>query len=467
MTTVNFTAPPTAAAFMMDNAIVRCLLGPVGSGKTTAMVMECARRMVEEVADAKGVRKTRVAIVRNTSQQLRQTVLPEIEKWLQPAFSYRVTDSTLQFRFPLPDGTRVESDWMLIPLDTPRDVQRLLSLNLSFAWVSEFREVPLEVIDSLLGRVGRFRSIGVTTSNYYGVMMESNMPDEDSAWYTKLELELPATWRLYKQPGGMDPNAENRQNLRPNYYEDLLASNTVDWSDVYVHAKYGKSLSGQAVFRASFNADFHVTYDEIRPLPGYPLMIGQDFGRTPAALIGQVDTRGRLLIMQEVSGMDMGIEQFATTLLRPKLFERFTGLLTFMVADPKGRDKTQTYEDSPFDVLKRLGFDVHPAPTNNLDPRIRGVEQLLLRQVDKGPMLLIDGNHCPLLVQAMKSQYRYKRKKVNDELDDNPDKTHPWSDLADCLQYMCMSTNANYTGRIMANSRPRPRRPAASSAGWA
>lgn len=465
MTIVNYNAPPIAAEMMQCNAVVRVLLGPIGSGKTTAMVMECARRMSEEVPDAKGVRKTRVAIVRNTSQQLRQTVLPEIEKWLQPAYRYKVTDSTLSFNFKLADGTTVESDWMLIPLDTPRDVQRLLSLNLSFAWISELREVPIEVVESLLGRVGRFRSIGVTKSNFFGVMAESNMGDEDSAWYKKLELELPTNWRVFKQPGGMDPNAENRENLREGYYEDLLEANTEDWARVYVHAKWGKSLSGQAVFRASFRPEFHVTYNSLMPIKTVPLMIGQDFGRTPASLIGQVDTRGRLLILQECTGIDMGIEQFATSLLRPKMFERFSGHSMFVVGDPAGKQKTQVGEESPFDALKRLGFNIYGAPTNDLDPRLRAVEQLLLRQVDGGPMLIIDGANCPQLVQAMKSQYRYKRK-LNNELEEKPDKTHPWSDLADCLQYMALSTNANYTGKVIMDSRPRIKRPPASAAGW-
>jgi hypothetical protein len=464
-TVVNYNAPPTVAAFMNDNSKVRCLLGPVGSGKTTGMVIECARRMAEELPNSQGIRETRVAIVRNTSQQLRQTVLPEIEKWLQAGYQYKVTDSTLKFDFRLPDGTRVKSDWMLIPLDTPQDIRRLLSLNLSFAWVSEFREVPVEIIEALFGRVGRFRSVGMSKVNYFGIMMESNYPDEDSEWYKKLELELPPTWKVFKQPGGMDPGAENRENLRPDYYEDLIASNTSDWADVYVHAKYGKSQSGQAVFRASFRPEFHVVYTPLNPTKTVPLMIGQDFGRTPASLIGQVDSRGRLLIFQEVTGVDMGIEQFATSLLRPKMFERFSGYSSFMVCDPTGKDKNNTNEQSPFDVLKRLGFTPYGAPTNNLEPRLRAVEQLLLRHVDGGPMLVIDGTHCPQLVQAMKSQYRYRRKQ-NKELEDKPDKTHPWSDLADCLQYMALSTNANYTGKVMMDSRPRPRRPAASAAGW-
>lgn len=464
---INYDAPKTITDFMLDNSKVRLIIGPYGSGKTTGCIMELMRRAMMEYPDANNVRRTRFVVVRNTAQQLRQTILEDIRKWLSPAMTYRVTDSTVQFRFSHPTQGRIESDWMLIPLDKPEDQQRLLSLNITGGWVSEFREIPIRVVEALLGRCGRYVPIGVKGNAWHGVIGESNPPDEDSEWYNKLEIERPPTWRLFKQPGGMDPNAENKEpgRLPPGYYEDLVASNNPDWVDVHVHAKYGKSLSGQAVFRASFKPDFHVTYNSLKPIPSLPLMIGQDFGRTPASLVAQVDNRGRLLIFNEATSVDMGIEQFATSILRPLMFNHFPGLSSFMVADPTGKDKGQISEESPFDALRRLGFKVYGAPTNDLEPRLRAVEQLLLRQIDGGPMLLIDGANCPQLVQALKFHYRYKRKQ-NMELEDKPEKTHPWSDLADCLQYLALSTNANYTGKVMMDSRPRPRRPAPSVAGW-
>jgi hypothetical protein len=263
----------------------------------------------------------------------------------------------------------------------------------------------------------------------------------------------------------MDKNAENRSNLPNDYYENLVANNNPDWVDVHVHAKYGKSLSGQAVFRSSFRPEFHVTYDGLKPIPSMPLMIGQDFGRTPASLVSQVDNRGRLLILNECASVDTGIEQFTATHLRPLMYREYTGFSAFMVGDPTGKDKGQITEESPFDCLRRLGFKVMGAPTNDIEPRLRAVEQLLLRQTDGGPMLLIDGVKCPQLVQAMKFHYRYKRK-TNMELEDKPEKSHPWSDIADCLQYLALSTNANYTGKMINESRPRVRKPTPSVAGW-
>ncbi len=473
---LNFVTPPTIGKFMLDTSFVRLIMGPVGSGKSAGCFMELLRRARLQEPNARGVRQTRMAIVRNTLQQLRQTCLADIQLWLAPIAHYRVTDATIQVRFPLPDGTRVESDWMMIPLDTKADQARLLSLNLTGAWVSEFREIEPSLIDALSGRLGRFPSKAIAKPTWYGIVAETNPPDEDSEWYTKLEIDRPPAWAFFRQPGGLECDehgkliAENVENLPElpdgtGYYQNLLNNNNKDWSHIHVHANYGKSLGGQAVFRASFKPGFHIVpAKQLQVIDAMPLMVGQDFGRTPASLIGQIDNRGRLVIYDELTSEDMGIEQFATSLLRPLLYKKYMGMKIFMVADPKGRDKSQTNEDSPFDVLIRLGFDVYAAPTNFIDPRIRAVEQLLLHQLDGGPQLMIS-DRCVNLTQAMKYWYRYRRKQTG-VLEDKPEKTHPWSDVADCLQYMALSTNANYLGKVMQAMNPPPRKAAPPVGSW-
>jgi hypothetical protein len=463
--TLDFKTPPTIGKFMLDDSFVRLIMGPVGSGKSAGCFMELLRRARLQEPDNKGVRRTRMAIIRNTLQQLKQTCLADIEMWLNPIAKFKVSDSTIQVRFPLPDGTRVESDWLMIPLDTRQDQQRLLSLNLTGAWVSEFREIEPSLISALSGRCGRFPSQAVAKPTWYGIVAETNPPDEDSEWFTLLEVDRPPNWAFYKQPGGLDPKAENIENLPEGYYDNLMSNNNSDWSDIHVHAKYGKSLGGQAVFRASFSPDFHIVdSEELLHIDHMPFMIGQDFGRTPASLIGQIDNRGRLVIFDEITSEDMGIEQFIIEKLRPLLNDKYRGKHVFMVGDPKGRDKSQVNEDSPFDVLKRMGFEVYPAPTNNIEARLRAVEQLLLHQIGGGPMLMIS-NTCTVTCAAMKYWYRYRRKTTG-MLEDKPEKTHPWSDVADSLQYMCLSTSANYLGKVMAAKSPPPRRPPPPKQAW-
>ena len=63
-----------------------------------------------------------------------------------------------------------------------------------------------------------------------------------------------------------------------------------DWVLRYVHAKYDDP-SGTAVFRESFNRAFHMR-DDVLPVSGQPILVGQDFGRGPCSVIGQLDHKG-------------------------------------------------------------------------------------------------------------------------------------------------------------------------------
>lgn len=463
----DYTPPPTLRRFMVSNARVRAVRGPVGSAKSTACAMELFRRSCEAPMQADGIRRSKWVIVRNTLQQLKTTNLVTIQQLLRPVTNYKVSDQTLQLRLP-----GVESDWLLLPLDTPENVQRLLSLELTGAWVSEFREIDPEIVQSVLSRCGRYPSRAVlneTQGDYwYGLIMESNSFTEDSPWFEQLEEKLPTNWEYFVQPGAFDPGAENRENLPPRYYEDLMESNTEDWVDQYIHNKIGPSLSGQAVFRKSFIHSFHVAEGPLIPQPGLPIAIGLDTGRNPAAVLGQIDTRGRLLVFDAVYAENMGMDLFLTTVLRPLLnHEKYAATPAYLVIDPACRQRSQIGEENVLEAVKRNGFSAIPAQTNNIDPRLRAVEKFLVEQRAGGAAILFDPQGCRDLVLAMGSRYRYKIKK-DTTLEEKPEKLHPWSDLADALQYLCLGTSSNMRGKIMRMLTPNVHdvQPEAAASGW-
>lgn len=454
----DYTPPPTLRRFMLSEKRVRAVRGPVGSAKSTACAMELLRRACAAPIQDDNIRRSKGVIVRNTLQQLKTTNLVTIEQLFRPIMTHKVSDATIQIRIPASGGQpAVEADWLMLPLDTPENIQRLLSLELTYGWVSEFREVPLEIVEGVLMRLGRYPS-PVMLSHlpeeqrryWYGLIMESNSFTEDSPWFEKLEENLPANWDYFVQPGAFDPGAENRENLPPSYYEDLMESNSPDWVDQYVHNRIGPSLSGQAVFRSSFIHDFHVAKAALTPTPGYPLIIGMDTGRNPAAIIAQMDMRGRLLVFASMWAKNMGMEKFLKTYVRPALQQtKFLGNPAYLVLDPACRQKAQFGEESVLDGVKRAGFVAIPAMTNAIDPRLRAVEKFLLGQIDGTGMMLIDPEGCGDLILALGSRYKYKLKKDGVTLEEIPEKLHPWSDLADALQYTCLGTESNLRGRVM------------------
>lgn len=458
---LDYTPPKTLREFMLSPARLRAIRGPVGSGKTTACIMEMLRRSAEQAPDATGVRRTRWVIVRNTLPQIKTTCLVSIEQLLRPIMDFRVSDNTVHVRF-----NDVESSWLLLPLDTEDNVRRLLSLEVTGAWVSEFREVEPEIVKAVLSRVNRYPSKMLGGATWAGVVMETNSFSEDSPWYEELELKLPPNWSYHVQPGARDPGAENIENLPPGYYPDLIDANinSPDWIEQYIDNKIGPSLSGQAVFAKVFKHDFH-TAEQLNPDFTRPLVIGMDTGRNPAAAVMQLDARGRVLIHGSLYGENMGIENFIAQKLKPALFEWFGAMgRVFVSVDPAARQRSQIGEESVMDAIKRLGFQVVLAPTNQIAPRLRVVEKYMQTALDGKAGLLLDKRRNEDLLRALMHSYRYPRNKEG-VLQELPEKSHPWSDLADALQYGLLALNSPVLGwAIQTGDAPKPRKVA--TGGW-
>jgi excinuclease UvrABC helicase subunit UvrB len=81
---INYTPPPTGAKFMQDDAKMRVLMGPVGSGKSVTCSFEIVRRATMQAPNAQGIRKTRAAVVRETVRQLQDTTIKTFLDWFPP-----------------------------------------------------------------------------------------------------------------------------------------------------------------------------------------------------------------------------------------------------------------------------------------------------------------------------------------------------------------------------------------------
>jgi hypothetical protein len=457
MSAVVFNAPPTVGRFMRSDAFMRLIAGPVGSGKTTGCIFELFRRACEQTPGVDGFRYTRFAIVRQTLSQLKNTVLKDITSWLRDVANFKVSDNTVYIEFG-----DVRSEWVLIPLENPEDQHRLLSSQLTGAWMSEAIEMDVDLVAPISGRCGRYPSAINGTPTWYGVIADTNMPSLGSPWHKVMEIDVPPDWQIFIQPGGLEKTAENLDYLVQTeetikfpvgderriaqgrkYYERLAQARSLDWVKRYVDAQYGDDPSGSAVFRESFNMKFHVI-DEVLPVVGHPLLIGLDFGRDPCAVITQMDHKGRLLVLQEVIAEDIGLEQQLKIGLRPAVSsERYFGRPVVVVGDPAGMARSTTYEETSFDVVKRAGFMAYPAPTNNIDPRLRAVEAFLLGQRDGGPMLVIDRQRCPTLIRGLSGGYRYAKTRSG-QRKPTPDKNQ-YSHVMDALQYACTAAHGGMT----------------------
>jgi hypothetical protein len=449
---LNYVAPPTIARFAACEAPVQCLLGPIGGGKTTGVLMKILSLACAQKATKGGLRKTRWAVVRNTRPQLRDSVLKTVFDWLPPDGKHviwRETDMTLLVQFKLPDDTYVKCEMLFRALDDAQDAQRLLSVEYTGGWLSEFREIPLPLLTDLRSRCGRYPRVeddGCGGATWHGVLAESNMPTKGSSWHELLEEKRPPWLRVFIQPSGLSELAENTKYLPKTYYTDLLSGATENWIKAHIKCEYPDSLDGKAVYSQTFQSDVHVAKAPIVWIRGSaapPILIGMDQGRSPACLISQVEARGRLNVLRELYASGIAMDGFVTKYLMPLLANEFADSQFLVVIDPAGCRKGEARDESPKDILTGHGFKVIPAPSNALDRRIPAVERLLLLRDG----LLIDPS-CKMTIAALSGEYRYKTKK-NGDLEDTPEKKHPWSDLMDDLQYISQIAGGSNWGHTL------------------
>ena len=459
MSGISFNPPPSVEGFLQSEAFVSLIVGPVGSTKTSAGIMKIAYHAKQMAACRDGIRRSRCVWVRNTRQMLTDTSIPDFLKWFPDGIAGSMAKTDLKFTLRFDD---VECEVLFRGLEDANDVRRLLSLQISFAVLDEFREIHPDIYSALQGRLGRYpdkmlvpprpewgvdakgnpvggcvTDDGTENKHLWGM---TNPPDLDSFWEGLL-TDPPENAAVFFQPSGLSQEADWLQYLPADYYENLAQGKDPDWVDVYINAQFGKSLSGKPVF-SSFKQDLHVAKESIRQM-GANLIIGVDAGLTPTATIGQLDYTGRLLIHDSISGDSMGALRFIRERLKPLLASKYPGKSSVIVIDPAAFQRAQTDERTVADIYKTEGFRVIPARTNAISARIAAVEAYLTRMVDGKAGMMIDPG-CSLLIQAMRSRYRYKVN-TKGERDESPEKSHPWSDLADSLQYLCLHADNGAT----------------------
>ena len=478
-----FLATPTIWAFMQEDAFVRVILGAIGSGKSVACIHEIMKRALQQAPSPEGVRKTRFAIVRNTVDQLKSTTLKSLNDWVGHWFLWRASEKTYSMDHALPDGTRVHCEIMAISMDEPDSVRKALSLELTGVFINEAREVAPEVIDGLLMRLRRYPSKKDGGPTWSGAILDSNPPDDGSWFHDKLE-NPPENWRVFTQPPAIlnaqewlakfgedppedegvkdaqdetwwvNPDADNLANLDPEYYRALIPGKTTDFRDVYLRCRYGRSLSGLPVYDRTFNAEYHIAQTRFTPLKSadHPVIVGLDFGRTPAATLLQRNAFGQLVVLDELTSENMGIETFLAAKLTPLLTRAdYLGTHIVVAPDPAGFAKQQVGEVSPADVVRRAGYKVVRPHTNLPELRIQAVERVLARNVDGKPAFQINPE-CASLIKGFKYGYKYPLDRKGNQ-NDRPEKN--WASHGqDALQYACLIAEGGHAGNpLLANKR--------------
>lgn len=455
---INYQAEPTACEFHRSTAFVRGLMGPIGSGKSVACVEELKRVAFAQAPDSSGVRRVRFGIIRNTYPELKSTTLKTWCDWVPREICPIKYTSPVRGRmeYGMPDGTLLDMEVLFIALDKEADVKKLLSLELTMAWINEAREVPKAIVDAATGRVGRYPPKRQGGPSQYGLIMDTNPPDDDHWWYRLAEEQQPGNWAFFQQPPALlkddagewvgNPKAENVKHLSAGYgyWLNQLGGKSKQWVRVYIEGRYGTVMDGRPVY-PEYRDEVHVAPESIEAYPDCPLVLGWDFGLTPAVIIGQVTPRGRLVLLAECIAERMGLRQFVRVVVKPFLASRLPGqVIGVSCGDPAGSAESQTDQQSCLQVLTEEGIVTIPAMTNKIEPRLQVVRDFLTRMVDGQPGLLLSRS-CKVLRKGFCGGYKYERVQVagDERYRDKPCKNR-YSHPHDALQYLCLAASRVY-----------------------
>ena len=469
---VNINYAPAGAVigdFHASPAFVRGVRGPVGSSKSSACCMEIYSRACEQ-APHDGLRHTKWAALRSTFGELETTTLETWKQWFPMSRIVYGSPITATIRHGLSDGTQLLLEVLFFPVGRPDEIEKLSSLELTGGWINEAREMPLAALNKLTERVGRFPPKKNGGPTWRGVIMDTNSPDDDSWWYRLAEKSDPQLeqqmrqiegklrglgyladgqplYQFFTQPGGLrltekgdlEPNetAENIPNLDGGYayYFRQAAGKSKEWIKAQILSQYASIHEGRPVY-PEWNDSIHCA--PVKPYPTIPLLLGIDYGLTPACVIGQVSPRGALHILSELFAKDMGIKQFATDIIRPHLAIHYHGYSFQACGDPAGMQRAQTDEKTCFMELAEAGIACVPAASNNFLARREAVAKYLTRLIDGKPAFVVDPG-CDMVRRGFNGRYQYKRLQLvgEDRFRDTPDK-NDYSHLQDATQYMAM-----------------------------
>jgi hypothetical protein len=432
--TYSYAAVPTIKRMTQSRKFMRGLMGPFGSGKSSGCVIEIpkwgARQNLHE-----GKRRSRFAVIRNTYGELADTTMRTFFEWLPyPSFGHFIkSDHNYVIDKLAPD---LEIEILFRALDRPEHVAKLLSLELTGAWINEAREVPWAIVKALQGRVGRYPKVTSGGCVDPGIIMDTNPPDDESWWYRIFEDQKLSNAEVFKQPSGRSPQAENKAFLPPNYYENMMIGADPDFVKVYVDGEYGYVKDGKPVYPEYIDS-LHCA--DVEPVNGVVIQRGWDFGLTPACVFTQIHPDGRWLVFDELVADDLGIDSFADTVLLHQA-QKYAGFKFEDYGDPAGNQRSAMTADKDektcFDILRGKGIAIMPSEQN---PTIRWESvRKPLNTLTKGRAQLQLHSRCKKLRRGFQGRYQYRRLQVagaGERYQEHADKNE-YSHPHDALQYV-------------------------------
>lgn len=426
---------------------VNFIMGPLGSGKTIQSCLKLMDAMCRQEPNAEGIRPSRWYAVRNTYPDLATTTIKDWLSLFRELGRYvagGLEPPTHHLDFDLEDGTTVKSEVVFLALDREDAIKKIRGSQVTGFWLNETKELSKSVVDMADLRHGRYPSIaqGGVKPTWHGMIGDTNAPDEDHWYYDLAENVRPQGWAFFRQPGGVlkvsdswveNPKAENLGNLPDGYYINGMQGKAEDWIKVNLANEYGFVMSGKPV-HPQYVDSIHCAKEPLEPVAGIQIIVGLDFGRTPAAVFMQKLPIGRWQVFDEFVTTDTSAARFAPE-LKAYIDEHYPGFKFKFWGDPAGDQKGQATDDTPYKILRRHKISAFPTSTNRaLVRRSAAVNPMMRNCMDGKPAFLLSPK-CKTVRKGLAGGFCYRRiQTTGEKYTDEPDKNE-YSHPVEAMEY--------------------------------
>jgi len=441
---------------------VDVIRGPLGSGKTWTSLQRILCEASEQEPTTAGVRLSRWIALRCTYAELDSTTIRDAEKFFRPfgGVVRRGSPPTLKARFALGDRTKVDLEILFIAgLNDPEAEAQFRGIQATSLWANELREIPRGPLLMAFSRCGRFpaRQVDGAHCTRWGMIADTNSYDVDHWLYKAFEEERPHGWKLWSQPGGVlrsqtggweeNPDAENLGHLPKGYYRRNQAGRSDDWIAVNLGNEYAFTTDGKPVHPQYVDA-IHCAKAALEPDKRWPLIVGIDFGRTPAATVWQRDpVMDRWLGLGELVTTNMPASTFGPELKR-WLDRTFPGYDVKAYGDPAGDKAGQTVDTTPIQLIRAAGVPCSPAPTNNALLRRAALERPMRRNCMDGKPAFLISPAMKVTRKGLLGGFCYRRLRIHDteRYTEEPDKNQ-YSHPVESAEYALLSGGERHAMR--------------------
>jgi hypothetical protein len=433
---LRYVCGPVTKQFHADrDSRVKLLIGPFGTGKTSAAAYDTIQCASKRVVPTRGKLRSRFAVVRNTYPELRDTTIKTYLDWFPPLYfgEYNQTEHRLLIE---DDNRQVEV--LFKALDSSKDVRDLLSLELTGAHVDEAREIHEDVIKGLLGRIGRYPSVKDCGCNPFTappqIVLTSNFPSTSHYLYKDFVSSRIDGYAIYQQT-----QTENKHNLRPGYYEDMEKDYATrpDLLKTLVRGEWGITVQGKLVY-PEFNRRVHMAIEPLKPIDPVKIIRGWDnTGLSPAISFSFLSSAGQWRIFKEFCFRDTGIMDAAEAVFLFCAHDLPPDCTYRDICDPAGKNRDTT-KQSPADYVMQKNKEYGRTITledgiQTFKVRREAVAGRLTRIINGEPAVLIDPS-CTTLLDGFEGGYSYREISNSGVFQTEP-QDNEYTHIHDAIQY--------------------------------